>query len=150
MNTPRRPRKAPVHEVRPSIQRLLDAMTGIPAFVRNGRLDVLAVNAMGRALYCQAFDSQTRPVNLARFVFLNPEAHLLHPNWSDWANTSVSILRTEAGRNPYDKGLDRPGGGAVHAQRGVPHPLGSAQRPAAPIRHQTLPVLSGRRSSSEL
>ena len=36
-------------EVRPSIQRLLDAMTGIPAFVRNGRLDVLAVNAMGRA-----------------------------------------------------------------------------------------------------
>ncbi len=80
-------------------------MTGIPAFVRNGRLDVLAVNAMGRALYSQAFDSPTRPVNLARFVFLDPQAQLLHPAWSDSANTSVSILRTEAGRNPYDKGL---------------------------------------------
>ena len=53
----------------------------------------------------QAFDSPTRPVNLARFVFLDPQAQLLHPAWSDSANTSVSILRTEAGRNPYDKGL---------------------------------------------
>jgi hypothetical protein len=52
-----------------------------------------------------AFDSPGRPVNLARFVFLDPQARLLHPNWSDSANTSVSILCTEAGRNPYDKGL---------------------------------------------
>jgi hypothetical protein len=57
----------------PSIQRLLDAMTGLPAFVRNGRLDILAVNAMGR-LVQSAFDSPTRPVNLARFVFLAPSA----------------------------------------------------------------------------
>jgi transcriptional regulator with XRE-family HTH domain len=104
-STPRGPRKTTAQEVRPSIQRLLDAMTGIPAFVRNGRLDVLAINAMGRALYSQAFDSPTRPVNLARFVFLDPRAQLLHPSWSDSANTSVAILRTEAGRNPYDKGL---------------------------------------------
>ena len=80
-------------------------MAGIPAFVRNGRLDVLGINTMGRALYTQAFEQPSRPVNLARFVFLDPRAHLLHPNWSDSANTSVSILRTEAGRNPYDKGL---------------------------------------------
>ena len=44
-------------------------------------------------------------MNLARFVFLDPRAHLLHPNWSDSARTTVAILRTEAGRNPYDKGL---------------------------------------------
>ena len=74
-------------------------MTGIPAFVRNGRLDIIGINAMGRALYSQAFDNLTRPVNFARFVFLDPRANLLHPNWSDSANTSVSILRTEAGRN---------------------------------------------------
>ncbi|GAA3715377.1 helix-turn-helix transcriptional regulator [Microlunatus aurantiacus] len=103
--TPRRPRRAA--ELRPSIQRLLDAMTGLPAFVRNGRLDVLAVNAMGRALYSQAYEGHrgAQPLNLARFVFLDPRAHLLHPNWSESASTSVSILRTEAGRNPYDKGL---------------------------------------------
>src|SRR3954470_16091917 len=54
--TRRRARKSPAQEVRPSIQRLLDAMTGIPAFVRNGRLDILAINSMGRALYSLAFE----------------------------------------------------------------------------------------------
>jgi transcriptional regulator with XRE-family HTH domain len=29
----------------------------------------------------------------------------VRPNWSDSADTSVSILRTETGRNPYDRGL---------------------------------------------
>ena len=103
--TPRRLPKPAAQKLRPSIQRLLDSMVGIPAFVRNGRLDILGINEMGQALYSLAFQSPSRPVNLARFVFLDPRAHLLHPNWSDSANTSVSILRTEAGRDPYDKGL---------------------------------------------
>jgi transcriptional regulator with XRE-family HTH domain len=107
-NTSRRQRKTTAQEVRPSIQRLLDALIGIPAFVRNGRLDILEINAMGRALYSQAFETPTfdspgRTVNLARFVFLDPRARLLHPNWSDSANTSVSILRTEAGRTRTTK-----------------------------------------------
>jgi transcriptional regulator with XRE-family HTH domain len=58
-NTPRRQRKTTAQEVRPSIQRLLDALIGIPAFVRNGRLDILGINAMGRALYSQAFETPT-------------------------------------------------------------------------------------------
>ncbi len=91
--------------VRPSIQRLLDGMPGMPAFVRNGRLDVLAINALGEALYAQAFASPVRPVNLARFVFLDPRATLLHPNWDESARTTVALLRTAAGRTPYDKGL---------------------------------------------
>lgn len=80
-------------------------MPGMPAFVRNGRLDVLAVNALGRALYTQAFARPVRPVNLARFVFLDPRATLLHPNWDDSARTTVALLRTAAGRTPYDRGL---------------------------------------------
>ena len=101
----RRPPRPTVRELRPSVQRLLDSMVGVPAFVRNGRLDVLAINAMGRALYSVAYERPGRPVNLARFVFLDPRAHLLHPDWEASAATSVAILRTEAGRNPYDKGL---------------------------------------------
>lgn len=95
--TPRRPRQAP--ELRPSIQRLLDAMTGLPAFVRNGRLDVIAVNTMGRALYSHAYADHRgpHPLNLARFVFLDPRAHLLHPNWSESATTSVSIRGPKRG-----------------------------------------------------
>ena len=50
-------------------------------------------------LFDLARAGSARPVNLARFVFLDPAAHLLHRNWSVSANTSVAILRTEAGRN---------------------------------------------------
>ena len=91
--------------LRPSIQRMLDGMPGLPAFVRNSRLDMVAVNPLGAALYTQAFANPVRPVNLARFVFLDPRATLLHPDWDASARTTVALLRTAAGRTPYDKGL---------------------------------------------
>jgi hypothetical protein len=58
--------------VRPGIQRLLDAMTGVPAYVRTGRLDILAANQLGHALYAPVLAGQRLPVNLARFLFLDP------------------------------------------------------------------------------
>jgi transcriptional regulator with XRE-family HTH domain len=100
----RRP-TTPTSTVRPSVQRILDGMTGVAAFVRNARLDILATTQLGRALYSPAFEDPSRPVNLARFNFLDPHAHDFYPNWDDAANTSVALLRTEAGRNPYDKQL---------------------------------------------
>ena len=101
----RRQQAALSRKLRPSVQRILNGMTGMPAFVRNGRLDIVAINPLGRALYTQAFANPARPVNLARFVFLDPLATQLHPNWDASARTTVALLRTEAGRNPYDKGL---------------------------------------------
>jgi hypothetical protein len=80
-------------------------MDGVPAFVRNGRLDILAINDLGRALYSQAYGAGTKPVNLARFQFLDPRSHNLYPDWEKAADTAVAILRTEAGRDPYDKAL---------------------------------------------
>ena len=58
---PRPPRRRPTQErVRPTVQRILDAMTDAPAYVRNGRLDVLAANRLGpRPL--RAASSPTRP-----------------------------------------------------------------------------------------
>jgi transcriptional regulator with XRE-family HTH domain len=103
--TPHRQRGDTSPRLRPSIQRILDGMTGMPAFVRNGRLDIMAINTLGEALYTQAFANPARPANLARFVFLDPRATLLHPDWDASAATTVALLRTEAGRNPYDKGL---------------------------------------------
>src|SRR3954469_24569062 len=52
----REPRRQAQPRVRPSIQRILDSMTGTPAFVRNGRLDLVAVNPLGRALYAPLFE----------------------------------------------------------------------------------------------
>ena len=91
--------------VRPSVQRMLDAMTAAPAFVRNGRLDLLAANRLGHALYSQHFDSPHRPANTARFVFLDPRAPDFFVDWERVANDAVAILRTEAGRDPYDRDL---------------------------------------------
>ncbi|WP_456077710.1 MmyB family transcriptional regulator, partial [Kineococcus indalonis] len=104
---------------------LLEAMTGAPAFVRNGRLDVLAATALARALYSPAFEeppagassrgtgsgtgagssSAGEPVNLARFCFLDPHAEDFYPNWNDAAGTTIALLRTEASRDPHDEDL---------------------------------------------
>lgn len=103
--TPRTRRRPAVQRVRPGVQQLLDAMTDAPAFVRNGRLDVLAANRLGYALYAPVFDNPARPANLARFAFLDPRATEFYPDWEGAANTTVALLRTEAGRDPYDKAL---------------------------------------------
>jgi transcriptional regulator with XRE-family HTH domain len=101
----REPRRQSQPRVRPSVQRILDSMSTAPAFVRNGRLDILAINPLGRALYAPVFDDPARPANLARFCFLDPRAGDLYPSWEDAADTSVALLRTEAGRDPYNKSL---------------------------------------------
>ena len=105
-NATARSRRRPGQQlVRPSVQRILDAMIGTPAYARNGRRDILAANRLGYALYSEAYLDPARPVNIARFVFLSPRARVFFLNWESAANDTVAILRTEAGRNPYDQGL---------------------------------------------
>ncbi|MFI0242055.1 helix-turn-helix transcriptional regulator [Streptomyces sp. NPDC016845] len=95
--------------IRPAVLRMLDAMTDLPAYIRNGRLDILAANALGQALYAPVYDSplfsQRGPVNTARFLFLDPGSADFWPAWDKAANDSVALLRTETGRSPHDKGL---------------------------------------------
>ena len=99
-------RRRPAQErVRPAVQRILDSLVGAPAFVRNDRLDVLAANPLGEAFYSPLYDDPVRPVNSARFVFLNPRATDFFGDWDTIANDAVGILRAEAGRDPYDKRL---------------------------------------------
>jgi transcriptional regulator with XRE-family HTH domain len=100
--TSRRPAQ---ERVRPVIQRILDSMPEVPAFVRNGRLDVLAANRLGEAFYADLFSDPIRPVNSARFVFLNPRATEFFVDWDTIANDAVGILRAEAGRDPFDRRL---------------------------------------------
>jgi transcriptional regulator with XRE-family HTH domain len=98
-------RRRTQQRVRPSVQRMIDAMTGAPALVQNGRLDILAANALGRALYSELYVDPLRPVNHARFVFLSPRAPDFYGDWERAASDTVAILRTEAGRDPYDSAL---------------------------------------------
>ena len=52
------------------MQRLLDRIDA-PAFVRNGRMDILATNKLGEALYSEILANPRRPANTARFCFLD-------------------------------------------------------------------------------
>jgi transcriptional regulator with XRE-family HTH domain len=103
-STPRRRPRAR-QQIRPAVQQMLDAMTDVPAFVRNGRLDILGANRLGRALYSQHFDSHAQPPNTARFVFLDDRSSSFYVNWERVAADVVAILRAEAGRDPYDRDL---------------------------------------------
>jgi len=106
---PHRRRPVASTRVRPSILRVLDAMAGAPAYVRNGRFDILGANLLGRALYAPVFDSplfaQRGPVNTARFLFLDPAATAFWVDWNSVADDSVAFLRSEAGRSPHDRVL---------------------------------------------
>ncbi|MFG2591343.1 helix-turn-helix transcriptional regulator [Streptomyces sp. NPDC048438] len=88
-----------------SLQWTLDAVTAGPAFVRNGRMDILAANQLFRAFYIDAYATPGNQRNLARFAFLDPASHRFYPDWDAFADVAVAILRTEAGRNPHDKDL---------------------------------------------
>lgn len=89
----------------PSLQWTLDAIVGGPAFVRNGRMDLLAANRLARAFYRDVYDMPGQPPNLARFIFLDERGSAFHPQRDLIRETTVAILRTEAGRDPHNKEL---------------------------------------------
>lgn len=102
----RPPRRRPAQQrVRPAVRRVLDSMTGTPAFVMSGRLDVLADNLLGCALFSPVYADPMRPPNNARFVFLDPHATEFFRDWDEVANDTVAMLRAEAGRDAYDRRL---------------------------------------------
>jgi transcriptional regulator with XRE-family HTH domain len=105
-SAPRR-RRAPRQRVRPSVQHFLDGITGAAAVVHNARLDNLAANKLGRALYSDLFTLARgpAPVNSARYVFLEPSARDFYVDWNRAAGDVVAILRYAAGRDPYDRDL---------------------------------------------
>ena len=100
-----RPRRQTRQRVRPAVQQILDALTGVAAFVRNDRLDILGGNQLGYALYSVMFTEPARPVNTARFVFLDPRAREFYAEWENAATNAVAVLRSTAGRDPRDRAL---------------------------------------------
>ncbi len=99
-----RRRRAPT-TVRPAVQQVLDAISDAPAWVRNGRHDIVAMNRLGRALYAPILANPRRPANTTRFVYLDPAAQDFFVDWERISRDSASYLRIEAGRNPHDPEL---------------------------------------------
>ncbi|HEY3603047.1 MAG TPA: helix-turn-helix transcriptional regulator [Sporichthyaceae bacterium] len=101
---PRRHRAAAT-TVRPAVQQVLDAISDAPAWVRNGRHDILATNRLGRALYAPVLADPRRPANTTRFVYLDPAAREFFVDWERIANDAAAMLHLEAGRTPHDPEL---------------------------------------------
>ena len=101
-----RPRAAAAPDHRaPGVQQVLDAISDAPAWVRNGRHDIVAMNRLGRALYAPVLADPRRPANTTRFVYLDPAARDFFVDWETVARDAASYLRLEAGRNPHDPDL---------------------------------------------
>ncbi|WP_410611271.1 helix-turn-helix transcriptional regulator [Amycolatopsis sp. lyj-109] len=91
--------------VRPAIHQVLDAIGDAPAWVRNGRHDIIAMNRLARALYAPILADPRRPANTTRFIYLDPAAPDFFVDWDRVAADAAAMLRLEAGRNPHDSAL---------------------------------------------
>ena len=101
-----RRRRPAATSVRPALQQVLDACTDAPAWIRNGRHDILAMNQLARALYSPVLADPRRPANTTRFVYLDPEAARdFFVDYDQISRDAAAMLRLEAGRNPHDKAL---------------------------------------------
>ncbi|MEU5383785.1 helix-turn-helix transcriptional regulator [Kitasatospora cineracea] len=105
----RAPRRRGDVEIPSPVQWMVDSMTMAPAFVRSGRLDIVASNALCRALYAPMFDSATTRergcANFPRYFFLDPGSPDFFVDWEEGARATVAVLRAEAGRAPHDRAL---------------------------------------------
>lgn len=79
-------------------------MPTVPAVVLNGRLDLLAANALGRAVFFP-WAAAGEQVNNARSIFLDPRSKTFFREWDKVADDTVALLRAETGRDPYDRRL---------------------------------------------
>ena len=79
---------------------ILAGLTTIPAYVCNSRLDIVVANPLCQALYGGVLDADRLPLNLARYVFLEPHSRGFFVDWDRVADDLAGALRVQAGRNP--------------------------------------------------
>lgn len=109
-NTAPRPRRSRTTTQSPSGPRqaalmILDSMIGLPAYLRTPRMDILAANDLCRALYGGALDHDKLPVNVARYLFLDPRSRAFYRDWDAVADDTVGALRMQAGRDVRNRSL---------------------------------------------
>ena len=87
--------------VDPLLAELIESLPTTPAVVTNERFDVIASNALARAVS----PSLTVGVNLAEATFVNLSAHRTLPQWNEVSARMVELLK-EAAADPDRAGHD--------------------------------------------
>ena len=101
---PRRPKSATAAP-RPAVMTILAGMTSIPAYLRTPQMEIVAANALCQALYGGALDDEQLPLNLARYLFLDPHSRGFFLDWDAVADDLVGALRVQSGRDRRDRAL---------------------------------------------
>ncbi|MEU6349769.1 helix-turn-helix transcriptional regulator [Streptomyces sp. NPDC047072] len=86
---------------------LLDSMTGVPALVLGRRMDILAWNSLGAALFTDFAELAPERRNHLWLAFLDPGIRGMFPDWEKVGKECVAYLRMDAGRYPDDPQLAR-------------------------------------------
>jgi hypothetical protein len=73
----------------------MDGWLHTPALILNRRLDVLAGNRLGHALFKTMLGQGE--TNLVRFTFLSPTARTFYPDWERVARSGLGALRAGTG-----------------------------------------------------
>jgi transcriptional regulator with XRE-family HTH domain len=96
----------PGRSVRPTVRALLDRLEPTPALVVNRLGDVLAHTTGFARLAGPAGLLDARPPSLVRFVFTDPRARAVYPEWDRVADQQVASLRFASfGTDPHLAGL---------------------------------------------
>jgi transcriptional regulator with XRE-family HTH domain len=106
-----RPEKAVLAEgdkpvrARAALRSMIYALDPTPALLYGPRLEVLAVNRMGAVLLDDFEAMPAADRNMIRWMFLNPKAREVYPDWAEIAAQLVAVLRLEAGQDGDDRRL---------------------------------------------
>ncbi|GGX59632.1 transcriptional regulator [Streptomyces minutiscleroticus] len=94
------PRRAPALRARPAVRMMMDALDPTPVMLHGPRLEAIAANRMGRVLIDDFDAMPAAERNLARWMFLDPRARTVYPDWEEIAAQTVAVLRVAAGEEP--------------------------------------------------
>jgi len=107
-----RPRRRRARQrVRPEVQWTLDAITGAAAFLGNARLDILAANQLGLALFSELYAAPARPVKVAAFPPFSRRSSTgafrmdLSAKWTPAAAVPVKVKMPEPITAPIPKAI---------------------------------------------
>lgn len=132
-------------EVAPTIQALLDRLDPTPAFVVGHTDDVLAWNEPWHRLAAPAGLLDDSPPNLARYLFLHPNASMAYPDWTAAADEQVRQLRSAAPRWGSDAAfaalVEELSAEAEFARRWSAHTVAPRRRGTREVRHPGAGVL---------
>ncbi len=136
------------------VQRLLDRMDAIPAFVTGPADDIQAANARLVAIGGPLGMLDGDPPNLARWTFLDPRARAVHEDWEGCADARVQQLRSESamwfGDDRLEALLDELRAVPAFERRWAAHRVAEKRRGRKVLRHPTLGRLAVDYESLEL